>query len=397
MIYINQPVQLVGTTDDTVYDVPNVGRVDLHRMDDCMLTVTYDDMRRPKLTAVSLSPFGESFVVTMKQTLDLTSPDADADEHTDYTIREVQYELTKRADGHKQDVYVNVNVPDTFMPDLLHILQRRDLTNDEIALVDLYLYIGVNMFNTLTQDEQNQLTQAVSQADVRLNPVYWLVAQRKRAVNPRVITSTLVRNEQSPLRPLSQNVFMKQVAYTAQPWINDERATYMIDTDDQDVPDKNTQARFERTVATERLGSNIDETLSILIDPNVTTEMAVIAQLKQALLSDFFVTVFDNGQFLEIQARVVKFNTTRTVLLLPYNYVVYAMQSPESMQTTLISQHNEYQQRFVTLTVGSGYNFDRFSESRYARGLVPVFLTNAVSIKSAGNSDELKTIIKHIH
>lgn len=393
MIYINQPVQLVGTTDDVMYDVPNVNYVDLRRMDDCMLTVTYDDMQYPKLTALLLSPFGESFVVTMRQTLDLTS--RDVDEHVDYKISEIQYKLAGRADGHKQDVYVNV--PDTFMTDLLTALQRHDLTNDEIALVNLYLYIGVNMFNTLRQDEQSQLTQAISQADERLNPVYWLVAQRKRAVNPRLVMSALVHNEQSPLRPLSQNVFMKQVAYTAQSWVTDERANYVIDTDDQAVPSKNAQVRFERTIATERLGSEVNETISVLIDPNVTTETAVIAQLKQALLSDFFVTVFDNGQFLEIQARVVKFNTTRTVLLLPYNYVVYAMQSPESMQTTLISQHNEYQQRFVTLKASLGYDFNGFSESRYARGLVPVFLTNATSIKSAGNSDELKTIIKHIH
>lgn len=396
MIYINQPINLIDVGDDVLYDVKDehaTNYINFYRLDDIVVDVTYDNMTQPNLTITSVSPFDDSYVVVGRYHVAMASlTDDDA-----YSIIGNIYEgLNSRWFSRVDDIYVNL--PATFISDMLTLLRRHDPSDIERALTHFYLRLAFKMSDSLSIPEQRALNQTLAMADTAINPSFWLALQRTQNVQPQVLRSELVRNELSALRPLSQNVFMKQIAFTAQQWVVDEWADYRIDTNDSDVPSMKSGKRLPETLATERLGSQNNQVVSVLIDPAITTVATVIEQLKAVVPNDFHVMAFDYGHYIEIQAKAVDFTNRTAVMLLPYNYVFYAMQSADNARTSLMSIHNEYQKRKVRLVVPRSYDtFHDYKPSDYDRRLVPVWITNNRRVNSVDPTTELRDIINAIH
>lgn len=396
MIYINQPVNLIGVNDDVLYDVKDehaTNNINFYRLDDIVVDVTYDNMTQPNLTITSISPFDDSYVVAGRYHVAMASL---TDNEAYSIIGDIYEGLNNRWFSRVDDIYVNL--PATFISDMLTLLQRHDPSSIERALTQFYLRLAFKMSDRLSIPEQQALNQALAKADTAINPSFWLTLQRTQNVQPQVLRSELVRNELSALRPLSQNVFMKQIAFTAQQWVIDEWAEYKIDTNDSDVPSLQNGKRLPETLATEHLGNQNNQVVSVLVDPAITTVATVIEQLKAVVPSDFHVMAFDYGHYIEIQAKAVDFTNKTAVMLLPYNYVFYAMQSADNARTSLMSIHNEYQKRNVRLVVPRSYDtFHDYKPSDYDRRLVPVRITNNRRVKSVDPTTELRDIINAIH
>lgn len=396
MIYINQPINLIDVSDDVLYDVKDehaTNYINFYRLDDIVVDVTYDNMTQPNLTITSVSPFDDSYVVVGRYHVAMASlTDDDA-----YSIIGNIYEgLNSRWFSRVDDIYVNL--PATFISDMLTLLRRHDPSGIERALIHFYLRLAFKMSDSLSIPEQRALNQTLAVADTAINPSFWLALQRTQNVQPQVLRSELVRNELSALRPLSQNVFMKQIAFTAQQWVVDEWADYRIDTNDSDVPSMKNGKRLPETLATEHLGGQNNQVVSVLIDPAITTVATVIEQLKAVVPTDFHVMAFDYGHYIEIQAKAVDFTDKTAVMLLPYNYIFYAMQSADNARTSLMSIHNEYQKRKIRLVVPRSYDtFHDYKPSDYDRRLVPVRITNNRRVNSVDPTTELRDIINAIH
>lgn len=396
MIYINQPVNLIGVNDDVLYHVKDehaTNNINFYRLDDIVVDVTYDNMTQPSLTITSISPFDDSYVVAGRYHVAMASL---TDNEAYSIIGDIYEGLNNRWFSRVDDIYVNL--PATFISDMLTLLQRHDPSSIERALTHFYLRLAFKMSDSLSIPEQQALNQALAMADTAINPSFWLTLQRTQNVQPQVLHSELVHNELSALRPLSQNVFMKQIAFTAQQWVIDEWAEYKIDTNDSAIPNLQNGKRLPETLATEHLGSQNNQVVSVLIDPAMTTVATVIEQLKAVVPSDFHVTAFDYGHYIEIQAKAVDFTNKTAVMLLPYNYVFYAMQSADNARTSLMSIHNEYQKRNVRLVVPHSYDtFHDYKPSDYDRRLVPVTIMNNRRVKSVDPTTELRDIINTIH
>lgn len=396
MIYINQPINLIDAHDDVLYDVKDVhatNNINFYRLDDIVVDVTYDNMTQPNLTITSISPFDDSYVVAGRYHVTMASL---TDDDAYRVIGDIYEGLNNRWFSRVDDIYVNL--PATFISDMLTLLQRHDPSGIERALTHFYLRLAFKMSDSLSIPEQQALNQSLAMADTAINPSFWLALQRTQNVQPQVLRSELVRNELSALRPLSQNVFMKQIAFTAQQWVIDEWADYNIDTSDSDVPSLQNGKRLPETLATERLGGQNNQVVSVLIDPAMTTVATVIEQLKAVVPSDFHVMAFDYGHYIEIQAKAVDFTNKTAVMLLPYNYVFYAMQSADNARTSLMSIHNEYQKRKVRLVVPRSYDtFHDYKPSDYDRRLVPVRIMNNRRVNSVDPTTELREIINAIH
>jgi hypothetical protein len=398
MIYVNQPIDVLDDSSSAyrVRDDKNLAYVSRSSLNHAIIRLTLPsdglfDQSNMTFVAEQLQAFGTTYLVSERYRLQPV-PD---DEHSEFEsdVSALAYAMSSLT----SQVYVDV--PDNFATNVTTALNNAtaEIASHEKVVLRLYTLIALSDVNRYDEPTQDSLLSAISQTDAPLNfPefAYWL---RNQSVKPTVIDNRFVRNPHKLLQPLSDNKFMRQVAYTAQRWVNFPESEYLLETSSS-VYFGNLD-RIKGSLSVIGQSQSVDCFVSVIMDERHMTVDEMLRQLENVMVDDFFLTVYKHGRFLELHAQQVDFMSRDTTIYLPYNYLMYTLQGSNTMTLPIISPHNEYQRRPVKLLFNRSF-LDTPSDyvpSRYESGLVPAELSVNTTVSSIDASDELVNIIKNIH
>lgn len=398
MIYINQPIEVLDDSS-SAYRVKDNGQLAHYSMSSfrhasIRLLLPSDglfDQSNKTFVAELLQAFGTTHLASERFKLQYV-PDDDASEF-ESDVSALTYAMSSLTS------HVYVEVPNDFVTNVTTALNQAttEIASQEKALLRLYTLIALSDVNRYDEPTQDALFSAISQTDAPLNfPefAYWL---RNQSVKPTVIDNRFVRNPHKLLQPLSDNKFMRQVAYTAQRWVNTPEAEYRLENSSSMY--FGNLDRIKGSLSVIGHSQSVDCFVSVIIDERHTTVDEMLRQLENVMVDDFFLTVYKHGRFLELHAQQVDFMSEYTTIYLPYNYLMYTLQGSNTMTVPIVSPHNEYQQRPVKLLFNQSFNDtpSHYVPSKYENGLVPAVLYVGDKVSSIDASDELVNIIKNIH